>query len=169
MENELKAPQDVVMWLWNAHNKVNRRLSGDITEDPKHPKIQFPSRAMCPRCRIEENGNEIVWDKAIVLRFLLHFYGKEYIVHDDESTGDLKIKDDNQSSENEDSGNSSMVILFNNVSFFDKWQFRWFTFADFSLCISLYLVSALLLVIIFLIFRQRRRRKKVKRYIHLYP
>ncbi|GBP07751.1 Sulfhydryl oxidase 1 [Eumeta japonica] len=34
---------DAVLWLWEAHNEVNNRLAGDATEDPKFPKIQFPS------------------------------------------------------------------------------------------------------------------------------
>lgn len=31
---------DAVLWLWNSHNEVNKRLSGDVTEDPEHKKIQ---------------------------------------------------------------------------------------------------------------------------------
>lgn len=43
----------------SAHAKIfcicvfqaNKRLSGDATEDPGHPKIQYPSSKACPRCR----------------------------------------------------------------------------------------------------------------------
>ena len=38
LENELKFPNSSVLWLWQAHNRVNKRLKGDLTEDPEHPK-----------------------------------------------------------------------------------------------------------------------------------
>lgn len=34
---------DAVLWLWSAHNEVNKRLAGDETEDPEFPKVQFPT------------------------------------------------------------------------------------------------------------------------------
>lgn len=74
--------KDVVMWLWRAHNKVNKRLAGDITEDPRHPKVQFPTIWMCPTCRTEVNPNtqEIIWNESEVLEFLRRFYGEHYII-----------------------------------------------------------------------------------------
>ncbi|KAF7273265.1 hypothetical protein GWI33_014013 [Rhynchophorus ferrugineus] len=42
---------DSILWLWMAHNEVNNRLSGDLSEDPEYPKIQFPSPTNCPSCR----------------------------------------------------------------------------------------------------------------------
>ena len=44
------SPQAAVLWLWQAHNKANARLSGDPTEDPRHPKVQFPGAELCPKC-----------------------------------------------------------------------------------------------------------------------
>lgn len=41
---------EAVLWLWAAHNQVNRRLAGDSTEDPEFPKIQFPNSDSCPLC-----------------------------------------------------------------------------------------------------------------------
>lgn len=66
-------PRDSVLWLWQIHNMANvllagkRRLqqvmllvldfityfTGDVTEDPQHPKIVWPSEADCPNCRID--------------------------------------------------------------------------------------------------------------------
>lgn len=70
-----KTPDGAVLWLWQAHNMANKRLHGDQSEDPKHPKIQFPSRQMCPKCYDGEG-----WDKDKVLKFLVTFYGKQGIV-----------------------------------------------------------------------------------------
>lgn len=41
---------EAVLWLWTAHNEVNRRLAGDNTEDPAFPKIQYPTADACPQC-----------------------------------------------------------------------------------------------------------------------
>lgn len=168
IDRDANTSANAVLWLWAAHNKVNRRLSGDITEDPQHPKIQFPSPNMCPNCRLrnEESGN-IKWDEVQVLRFLRHFYGKQNIVTTDNNL--YGSKEGHRSFYT--IGNSSTVITLKNVSFLEKWSFQWFTSTDISLCVSLYIVSALLLVLIFLLFRQRRRRKKSQmfKYINLYP
>lgn len=67
--------EDAVLWLWAAHNEVNRRLSGDATEDPEFPKGQFPGD--CDSCK-KQQGNahghqiigEVIWDKAEVYNFL---------------------------------------------------------------------------------------------------
>ena len=37
-------------WLWEAHNRVNRRLVKDISSDPLYPKTLFPSQNHCPYC-----------------------------------------------------------------------------------------------------------------------
>ncbi|XP_065084317.1 sulfhydryl oxidase 1-like [Ochlerotatus camptorhynchus] len=76
---------DAVVWLWSSHNEVNKRLSGDATEDSAHPKIQFPSVDMCPGCRKPiltnhhnhqqytlQDGNE--WNVLEVLKFVKSMY-----------------------------------------------------------------------------------------------
>lgn len=57
---------DAVIWLWAAHNEVNQRLSGDETEDPAFPKVQFPKIEACAECK-QVNGD---WNYLEVLRFL---------------------------------------------------------------------------------------------------
>lgn len=168
IERDANTSSNVVLWLWSAHNRVNHRLSGDITEDPQHPKIQFPSPDMCASCRLQnEDSNDVKWDEIQVLRFLRHFYGKQNIVISDTADSDSKVRHHSSFT----SGKSSMVISLKNVSFYERWSFEWFTNTDISLCVSLYLVSALLLVFIFLLFRQRRRKKKsqIFKYTKLYP
>ncbi|GAB0099825.1 Sulfhydryl oxidase [Sergentomyia squamirostris] len=89
------ASQDqAILWLWAAHNEVNKRLSGDATEDPVHPKIQFPDTTECAQCRRTDNtshndGNtEISWDRTEVLFFLRRIHAVPNISRlgvDDES------------------------------------------------------------------------------------
>lgn len=46
------------MYLWRAHNTVNKRLKGRETEDPRFPKVQFPASYLCKDCNVgEENEN----------------------------------------------------------------------------------------------------------------
>jgi thiol oxidase len=63
-------PEDVVVYLWKAHNIVNARLHGDeATEDPQFPKEQFPPAFLCPDCR--DQSGELNQEK--VLRFMLQY------------------------------------------------------------------------------------------------
>ncbi|XP_053672437.1 sulfhydryl oxidase 1-like [Anopheles nili] len=79
---------DAILWLWTNHNEVNKRLAGDATEDPEHPKIQFPSVSDCAQCRRKiltnhhnhqqytmEDGKE--WNLTEVLTYLKHMYAYE--------------------------------------------------------------------------------------------
>lgn len=48
--------RDVQLWLWNAHNVVNRRVQQIEEEnqvgDPQFPKSQWPTPQLCPNCRV---------------------------------------------------------------------------------------------------------------------
>ncbi len=48
--------EGAVLWLFRTHNRVNKRLSGDLTEDPQRPKIQFPAPAICEKCWSTQKG-----------------------------------------------------------------------------------------------------------------
>ncbi|XP_066254593.1 sulfhydryl oxidase 2-like [Euwallacea similis] len=61
---------NAILWLWEAHNEVNNRLSGDPTEDPDFPKLQFPSEKNCQQCRKSDGS----WDSTEVLKYLKHIY-----------------------------------------------------------------------------------------------
>lgn len=62
------------------HNHVNQRLSKDITEDPQHPKVQFPSAQLCPNCRATtKTDSPDEFDQANTIDFLLRFYAKSNI------------------------------------------------------------------------------------------
>lgn len=61
---------DVVLWLWRAHNKVNKRLHGQPSEDPHFPKQQFPPNSLCSECRDTETD----FNEQETLRFMLKYY-----------------------------------------------------------------------------------------------
>lgn len=61
--------------MWRAHNSINKRLSGEASDDPKFPKRQFPPSEICPQCW---NGSEFDEDKTF--EFLLNYYSN--IHHD---------------------------------------------------------------------------------------
>lgn len=61
--------EDAVLWLWRGHNKVNKRLKGEASEDPHFPKQQFPPPSICPECH-GPNG----FDEQKVLQFLLRYF-----------------------------------------------------------------------------------------------
>ncbi|KAH8335750.1 hypothetical protein KR074_012633, partial [Drosophila pseudoananassae] len=69
----VRTHDEEILWLWAGHNEVNERLSGDATEDPQFPKIQFPSPESCPSCR--NNASE--WQTGEVLQYLKSLYGKD--------------------------------------------------------------------------------------------
>lgn len=81
---EVKDHKGAVLWLWTAHNKANKRLHGDVSEDPKHPKLQFPPDSLCPKCQTmmqsPNEGMKLSWDQEQVFTFLTSFYSAKSIV-----------------------------------------------------------------------------------------
>ncbi|KAL2938381.1 Sulfhydryl oxidase 2 [Bienertia sinuspersici] len=84
----LNSTRDFALWLWDAHNKVNERLSKDEdalgTGDPNYPKIIWPPKKLCPSCHLSssEKSDSISparWDKDEVFKFLASYYGKTLI------------------------------------------------------------------------------------------
>ncbi|KAJ1171941.1 hypothetical protein NDU88_003798 [Pleurodeles waltl] len=72
---------EAIEWLWDRHNKVNARLAGEKSEDPRFPKLQWPTPDLCPLCQREKDG-ELYWDVSEVRHYLKAHYGKENIVND---------------------------------------------------------------------------------------
>lgn len=80
---KVKTKDDAVLWLWTAHNEVNRRLAGDNTEDPAFPKIQYPTSDACPQCYQQvipvdgitpANSLTPLWNSGEVLYYLRRVY-----------------------------------------------------------------------------------------------
>ena len=71
-----------VIEFWKFHNKVNARLHHDPhTEDPIHPKIQFPALEDCIPCRRKPLNIMSVftslqpdWNFHEVFKFLVGYY-----------------------------------------------------------------------------------------------
>lgn len=72
---QVTSKDEAVLWLWRAHNQVNKRLAGDATEDAAYPKIQFPSPATCASCRDRAEN----WELPEVLRFLKELYSAQNV------------------------------------------------------------------------------------------
>ena len=75
-EQSVAEPSDAALWLWKAHNKVNKRLAGDPTEDPEHPKIIYPPKTMCPKCYTPTNA----FNEEEILNFLMKTYAKDSLL-----------------------------------------------------------------------------------------
>lgn len=50
LQGKVLSDGDAILWLWEAHNVVNKRLMNDISSDPLYPKLPFPSLKHCPYC-----------------------------------------------------------------------------------------------------------------------
>lgn len=147
---------DAILWLWAAHNKVNIRLAGDPTEDPKHKKIQFPSASACPQCR-DDFGN---WKTGSVLQFLKSMYTNiSYLQHDDVTVTPKYSKNLRHENIGDEAGFQEKTLTKAKV-------FSWdFNVLDISLCVFLYICSVAILVLVCIKFVFRRSYRK-KSYIY---
>ncbi|XP_033345405.1 sulfhydryl oxidase 1-like [Bombus vosnesenskii] len=145
---------DSILWLWSAHNEVNARLSGDDTEDPKHKKIQYPAVEHCPNCRYE-NGT---WNEEHVLYYLKTKYSYKGInyydsvnTHKDSNDNKLKIRQER-------------LVL---SKYTNNKKIGWdFTIFDISICVVLYVASAIILILVCIKFAVKRTYRK-RHYVSL--
>ncbi|XP_029776868.1 sulfhydryl oxidase 2 [Suricata suricatta] len=68
-----------ILWLWKKHNLVNDRLAGHPSEDPKFPKVPWPTPDLCPACHEEVQGLHR-WNEGQVLLFLKQHYSPDNLV-----------------------------------------------------------------------------------------
>nr|XP_046909917.1 sulfhydryl oxidase 1-like [Dermatophagoides farinae] len=174
LENELTYPNSSVLWLWRAHNRVNARLKGSKSEDPRLPKRQFPTFNECPECYRKQPSTEkdsSIWknattyleyyDETKILPFLVNFYAAERIVLDDTEFSDDNDQQPQQLdhpiiiTDNDDTNvvanhatkpRSKILMLVSSP----------FTQTDINLIFVFYVVSILLLLSIFGYVRSRR-------------
>lgn len=159
MAGNVTSTESSILWLWKAHNSVNKRLSGDETEDPTHPKVQFPPQSLCKNCT-----NEGIWNDTAVLEFLRKMYSKiSFIVIED-----ILPKTSSSSSTSVPFSKSlkhEVLVDEKDVSFksLEKaghnslWDFNFF---DISLCILLYFVSMAIILLVCFKFYKKTYRKK---------
>jgi len=155
IKEEVETHDDAVLFLWKVHNKANMRLQGDISEDPVFPKMVFPPREFCKECYGNSQGLNLwdEFDRARVLDFLRQLYSQNRLLQQGLSgsnTGlghalvplareDEKLDTGNFRKE----ANSSSFVFFNG--------------ADISICLMLWVASALLLIGIYLRFVSGKR------------
>lgn len=77
----VRSLDEAVRWLWLSHNRVNKRLAGDATEDPDYPKIQWPPKELCPDCQKMVNSNA-TWDEPAVLSFMKTRFSENNLSYD---------------------------------------------------------------------------------------
>lgn len=153
---DVKSADESILWLWRAHNEVNKRLAGDSTEDPQHKKIQYPDENNCPSCRDENNNwieNEVLlYLKKKYIRDQINLYGSSLnLIKEDEEELDVNKSINNRLRSN--SAVSSRRL---------GWDFNIF---DISICVVLYVISASILILVCIKFASRRTYKK-KPYIY---
>uniref|UniRef100_A0A7N5JHL1 Sulfhydryl oxidase n=1 Tax=Ailuropoda melanoleuca TaxID=9646 RepID=A0A7N5JHL1_AILME len=71
--HEVRNREEAVLWLWSRHNRVNARLAGTASDDPKFPKVQWPPRELCQSCQFTLNGRPMWNTRAIQTFFKNHF------------------------------------------------------------------------------------------------
>lgn len=151
---QVRTADEAILWLWKAHNQVNKRLSGDDTEDPEHKKIQYPSKEQCLVCRYKND----TWNEIEVLRYLYHkysysginYYNSSGKLDEDKTSDDLKIRQGR----------------FASVKYAGQRRLGWdFTIFDISICVVLYVISATILVLVCIKFAMKRTYRK-KTYVH---
>ncbi|KAJ8922380.1 hypothetical protein NQ315_004323 [Exocentrus adspersus] len=102
--------EDSILWLWMAHNEVNKRLAGDETEDPEFPKIQFPSKERCKQCYESDDS----WNRPEVLLYLKQVYSSINVRYIGSDTRILHLGLDGSLSSNSSSvcTTGSNILLF---------------------------------------------------------
>lgn len=131
-----------ILWLWMAHNDVNKRLAGDTTEDPEYPKYQFPSKENCPQCRNSDN----TWNLPEVLKYITNMYSNINLRYIGSDTKILHVGLEGNQNTDASSGGGIFKAI------------------DMSMCFVLYVCSFLLLALLIRLFLKRGYRKKP--YIH---
>lgn len=177
LEDSLTGLTSSVLWLWKTHNSVNKRLAGDASQDPHHPKLQFPSKSVCPNCyaanqsidkKIVSDNNE-VFDEKEVFHYLLRHYRPESIIRTHVTTGiqhhaiqqvvehrtQRPVHAKHQEHEHQSAGPDGEPVRL--VSSYYGLLNR----TDITIFVVLYLFSITLLIGLFVFFRMRGKRKKV--------
>lgn len=134
----VKTMDDAILWLWSAHNVVNKRLAGDTTEDPEFPKVQFPTIENCPTCRKSDGS----FNEAEVLKYLKNMYSNLNVRYIGSDTT-LLLRGLGQTY-------TSDTSLIKTI--------------DTSMCFILYVASLILIIALIRIFLKRGYRKKM--YVH---
>ncbi|KAG0724309.1 Sulfhydryl oxidase 2 [Chionoecetes opilio] len=167
-ESSIKVADDTILWLWRGHNKVNQRLKGDVSEDPQHPKQQFPPPTVCPSCwqGKDINAREVLtYLKTIYAKGALSFRGTQAIPGPPRNRQE-KVQQQLDGSR-KDRKHIGVLMSDQNKKFSKErgpqnsgsWSF---TNTDISLCVFLYGASTIIIMAVYcsVVIRRKMRRKK---------
>lgn len=57
-------------------------VSGELSEDPHFPKVQWPPPDLCPVCHSLKPSGEHTWVQDEVLAFIRNYYSARHLLHD---------------------------------------------------------------------------------------
>lgn len=143
----ISTPDDSVLFLWRAHNTANRRLHGDLSEDPEYPKMQFPSIDLCWSCY---NVTAEAWNFDQVLLYLKTVYSPAKLIRDASGSYELAF------SASKDVANRG--VIERDVGGSDGSANGMFSGIDVGLCLMLYIACMVFLLVAFIHVRLRRRK-----------
>ncbi|XP_064114873.1 sulfhydryl oxidase 2-like isoform X2 [Macrobrachium nipponense] len=160
-ESSVNVPDDGILWLWRGHNKVNKRLKGDPSEDPEHPKQQFPTRSFCPSCWNGDSMNEkeiLTYLKAIYSKGALSLKGTQAILGP-MMNRQAKVKGALEKHRSERLMMKSEEYKETLQPLNASWGFNT---TDISLCVFLYGLSTVIILGVYcvVVIRRRMRRRK---------
>jgi len=150
MDDVVVSDRDAVLFLWRSHNKANYFLHDDLTEDPDHPKVQFPDQSQCPACRVTSENGSVSWNEDAVFRFLQWMYSSPGLVRDSESIGMRPVGDADTPVEDSRHG-VDFAVLPGVINA---------TRLDVSLCLAFYVLCTGLLGLLYFRFCRRSRSRK---------
>lgn len=160
MPGNVSSIDQSILWLWKAHNTVNKRLANDVTEDPVHKKVQFPSEHACPKCRNSDHE----WIEQNVLEFLKSMYSNiSYIQWSDFQPSGTTSKPTEISYSkrlrNNNYGRDNSYETHDNDGTASKSSGDFNVF-DISLCVLLYVSSVIILLLVCIKFVMKKSHKK---------
>ena len=149
LESSVGTLDESVIWLWQTHNRVNKRLARTLSEDPVHPKIQFPSKSDCQSCHEAKRH----WRISAILQYMKTLYGVNNI---DLTITRVGHKEDDMQTVVElkhDKANKIATYGYFNIGI---------NTTDISMCLLLYTVCSVLLLVICIYVNHRGKRKHFK-------
>ncbi len=152
VEHEVHTHNEAVVWLWRAHNKVNKRLSKEPSTDPSYPKIPYPPKDLCTECSDERyhntwnNSRMFTWKDDVVLNYLKVHYG----------ANNVRLADSEETTKPDGVRYISSSSIVRVIGF-------GMTYFDTSLCVVVYGTGVVILVVLYM-YVLRRRKRSVKHY-----
>ena len=165
-ESSVSNPSDAVLWLWSAHNKVNLRIAGELSDDPMHPKVQYPPRILCPKCWKRDSPSQ-PFKKQEVINYLMKTYSKDALSLQNIIHPDKRFKSNGKKGVHR--GSSILVdgAQVYRPSDVDSQRSIIPGLSDLSTCMILYSSTTVIVALVCLAVVVRRRIRR-KRFIELY-